>query len=298
MSTVVAFQGTKGAYSEIAAKAYFENKPDLETKPCDSFDEVFDLVESGAAQFGFCPIENSLSGNFLQVYDLLINRKVYIIGEHASHDANCLVVHSGTKLEDVKVVFSHPHVLDQCDRYLRKLNVTKMATTDTAGACQLIKGQGQSANAAIASRLAAEVAGLTILQEGIEDDPNSSTRYIVISKTLVTPPSHIKAKTSFAVSLKNQPGALFRALASFALRDINISKIESRPSSRAGPMHSSARHWEYMYAIDVEANSSSELMKNAIANLNEFANSVQILGSYPVFQPKVGGSSYTTPFGL
>ncbi|XP_004365133.2 prephenate dehydratase [Capsaspora owczarzaki ATCC 30864] len=289
--------GNPGAYSEIAAKTHFDTAPDVTTRPCETFEQVFDLVAAGQVDFGFCPIENTLSGNFLPVYDLLLRRDVSIVGEFIAHDEHCLIAAAGTALSDVKLVYSHPHVLDQCEAFLKTLPATHVATTDTAGACQLIKAQNQPGSAAIASTLAASISGLTIIKRGIEDDANSSTRYIAIAKQAANPPSHVNAKTSMSVALRNQPGALFRALAAFALRDLNISKIESRPSSRAGALHTSTRQWEYMYAIDVEANASQQVMINALSNLEEFATKVKVLGCYPIFVPR-GTPSSLSPFGL
>jgi prephenate dehydratase len=267
----VAFQGEPGAYSEQAVFNYFG---DVETKPCESFDVVFDSVVSGASEFGLIPIENSLAGSIHQNYDLLLRHDLHIVGEYPLRVQHCLIALPGVKKEEIKKAISHPQALGQCAAYLRGLGIRAETAYDTAGSVKLLKESGARDTAAIASRRAAELYGMQILEEGIEDNPENYTRFLAISKEAVQPEG--ESKTSIVFTLKNQPGALFKALSVFALRDIDLTKIESRPLQ--------GKPWEYLFYIDFLGATHEETVHRALDHLGEYALMLRVLGSYSRFK--------------
>ena len=266
----VAFQGEPGAYSEEAGYGYFDS---AEMVPCESFDAVFEAVTSGACQSGLIPIENSLAGSIHQNYDLLLRHELYIIGEHSLRVRHCLIGFPDVALAEIKHVISHPQALGQCAGTLRQLGVKTEPVYDTAGSVKLLKASGEKSTAAIASKRAAEIYQMQILQESIEDNPENYTRFLEIAPQPIIPTS--KAKTSIVFTLKNQPGALFKALSVFALRDIDLSKIESRPLP--------GKPWEYLFYVDFSGTRQDELAQRALDHLDEYALMLRVLGSYSRF---------------
>jgi prephenate dehydratase len=266
----VAFQGEPGAYSEQAVFDYFG---EVGAQPCETFDDVFAAVTSGACEFGLIPIENSLAGSIHHNYDLLLRHDLHIVGEYFLRVRHCLIGLPGADIRKIRRVTSHPQALGQCAGYLRGLGAKTEPAYDTAGSVQLVKTLGDPTMAAIASRRAAEIYGMQILQEGIEDNPENYTRFLSISPTPVQPPA--EAKTSIVFTLKNQPGALFKALSVFALRDIDLTKIESRPLA--------GKPWEYLFYIDFIGAMKDEPVKRALDHLGEYALMLRVLGSYPRF---------------
>jgi prephenate dehydratase len=268
----VAFQGEPGAYSEQAVFNYFG---DVETQPCETFDVVFDSVVSDACEFGLIAIENSLAGSIHQNYDLLLRHDLHIVGEYPLRVQHCLIALPGVKKEEIKKAISHPQALGQCAAYLRNLGIKPEQTYDTAGSVKMLKESGARDTAAIASRRAAEIYGMQILDEGIEDNSENYTRFLAISKKAIQPEG--EAKTSIVFTLKNQPGALFKALSVFALRDIDLTKIESRPLQ--------GKPWEYLFYIDFIGAAHEETARKALDHLNEYALMLRLLGSYPRYKP-------------
>ncbi len=266
----VAFQGEPGAYSEAAALEHFGAA--TVTLPCESFDAVFAAVESGACDIGLVPIENSLAGSIHRNYDLLLQHSLPIVGEHYLRVQHCLIAHPGAALTDIRKVISHSQGLAQCERYLRSLpNVRAEAAYDTAGSVKIIREQGDYSVAAIASQRAAKVYGMAILAQGIEDDPANFTRFLAIAPQPVSPGS--EAKTSIVFTLNNIPGALFKALSVFALRDLDLTKIESRPLV--------GRPWDYFFYIDFAGSTEDAVVTRALGHLGEYALTLRVLGSYP-----------------
>jgi prephenate dehydratase len=266
----VAFQGETGAYSEAAALAHFG--PGTETVPHESFDAVFASVESGACELGLVPIENSVAGSIHRNYDLLIQHSLSIVGEHLLRVRHCLIALPGVALGEIRKVISHPQALAQCERYLKSLPGVKVEVAyDTAGSVKIIREQGDRAVAAIASRRAAEVYGLPIVAEGIEDDSANYTRFLAIAPAPVVPAG--EAKTSIVFTLRNQPGALFKALSVFALRDLDLTKIESRPLV--------GKVWEYLFYVDFAGSTADPSARRALEHLGEYAPMLRVLGSYP-----------------
>ncbi len=263
----IAFQGEPGAYSEQAVFNYFG---DVETGPSESFDMVFDSVVSGECAYGLIPIENSLAGSIHQNYDLLLRHDLHIVGEYLLRVQHCLIVLPGVKKEEIRKAISHPQALGQCAAYLRGLVIKPESVYDTAGSVKMLKESGAHDTAAIASRRAAEIYGMQILEEGIEDNPENYTRFLAIAKEAVQPAG--EAKTSIVFTLKNQPGSLFKALSVFALRDLDLTKIESRPLQ--------GKPWEYLFYIDFIGSTYEETVRKALDHLSEYALMLRVLGSY------------------
>jgi len=269
----IAFQGESGAYSEAAVLEHFG--ADTHTLPCPGFDAVFSAVESWQVQRGLIPIENSLAGSIHQNYDLLLQHNLWITGEHYLRVQHCLIANPGVKISQLRKVISHPQALAQCEGYLRGLSLPPEVFYDTAGAVKHLKETGETQVAAIASRRAAQVYNMEILAEGIEDDPANFTRFLVIEREARPLPETMdtnSCKTTIVFTLKNQPGSLFKALSVFALRDIDLTKIESRPLVGSP--------WEYLFYIDFSGASSSPSAARALAHLAEYATTLRVLGSY------------------
>ncbi|MFN8413814.1 MAG: prephenate dehydratase [Anaerolineales bacterium] len=267
----IAFQGEAGAYSEQAVFNYFGQ---VDTLPCESFDAVFDAVNSGKCDAALIPIENSLAGSIHQNYDLLLRNNLHINGEYPLRVRHCLIANHGVKISEIQKAISHPQALGQCAGYLRNHNIKPEQVYDTAGSVKMLKESGARDTAAIASRRAAELYGMEILEEGIEDNQENYTRFLEISKQVTQPKG--EAKTSIVFTLKNVPGALFKALSVFALRDIDLTKIESRPL-QGSP-------WEYLFYIDFVGASEDVHVQKALDHLSEYAVMLRILGSYTRFK--------------
>ena len=272
----VAFQGEAGAFSEQAVFEYFGS---VESTSCESFEAVFDAINSGKCEAGIIPIENSLAGSIHQNYDLLLRNNLHIVGEYLLRVRHCLIVNPGVKKADIKKAVSHPQALGQCVGYLRSHKIKAEQGLDTAGSVKALKESGALDTAAIASRRAAELYGMQILEEGIEDNTENYTRFLAIQREPIIPesdPQQGLAKTSIVFTLNNVPGALFKALSVFALRDINLTKIESRPLQ--------GKPWEYLFYIDFIGAMRDESSQKALDHLGEYALMLRVLGSYPRFK--------------
>jgi arogenate/prephenate dehydratase len=265
----IAYQGEPGAYSEAAALLYSDHADVL---PCESFDDVFERVGTGKATHGILPVENSIGGSIHRNYDLLLEHDLPIVGEVELPIRHHLLVLPGTPLERIKRIYSHPQALAQCERFLKQLpQVQVNPTYDTAGSAKLIKEEGLDDAAAIASERAADVFGLERLRSDIQDYSDNITRFLLIGRS--TDPEAHSDKTTVVFSLSNEPGALFKALSVFALRDIDLTKVESRPIR--------GRPWEYMFYVDVPVSRQDLRCARALVHLAEFARSLRTLGSYP-----------------
>jgi arogenate/prephenate dehydratase len=277
MAQSVAFQGEHGAYSELGALQFFNNKK-IKSVPCHSFDDVFTQVSRGESRFGFVPIENSLAGSIHRNYDLLLRHELKILGEYHLRVSHCLLALPGVRLEEIRKVHSHPQALAQCEASLTRLGLQSIVDIDTAGSARWLRDYPDRQSAALASSHAARVYGLQILLENMEDDSANYTRFIVLGKENTRRPDNASTafKTSIVLSLNNQPGILFKALSVFALRDIDLTKIESRPM----PGHV----WEYMFYIDFAGQASDPICQRALQHLQELTTTLRILGSYPRHQ--------------
>lgn len=270
---VVAFQGEPGAYSELAAIGHLG--PQIKTIPCDLFERVFDSVSAGEAKYGVLPFENSLAGSIHRNYDLILRHEQYIVSEYFLRIEHCLLGVPGAKLTDLRQVYSHPQALAQCERKLTSLGVDRIPALDTAGSARAVREWGDIRKGAIASKRAADVYNLDILAENVEDNASNFTRFLVLSLSpiVVDHPEQGDYKTSVVFSLMNQPGVLFKALSVFALRDIDLTKIESRPIQ--------GKPWEYLFYIDFVGHCKARNSARALDHLAELATYLRVLGSYP-----------------
>lgn len=266
----VAYQGEPGAFSEQAAKSFFGRTARL--VPQLTFKDVFRYAASNRSHFGIVPIENSVFGSVHQIYDLLLRHRLSIIGEVKLRIRLHLLAMPNVCLSEIRSVYSHPQALGQCEDFLRTLRrVAAVAYYDTAGAAKMLKGEGRFDAGAIASEQAARTYGLRIVRRNVESNHNNFTRFIILSSKPGAPKGAMK--TSLVFSVKDIPGALFKALAVFALREINLHKIESRPLV--------GRPWEYLFYVDLEGSPGDLQLIQALDHLKQLTTMVRLLGSYP-----------------
>lgn len=283
----VAYQGVPGAYSEAAAgKAY----PNCEAIPCDQFEVAFQAVELWIADRAVLPVENSLGGSIHRNYDLLLRHRLHIVGEVQLPVHHCLLALPGVRKEYLNRVISHPQALAQCEHTLTKLglNVAREAVDDTAGAAEYIAANNLRDTAAIASARAAELYGLQILADGIQDDSGNVTRFVMLAREPIIPRTDRPFKTSIVFAHDKGTSVLFKVLSAFAFRNISLTKIESRPH-RNRPIRlvddanvGTAKHFEYMFYVDFEASMAEVRAQNALAEVQEFTSFLRVLGSYPM----------------
>jgi prephenate dehydratase len=268
---IVAFQGERGAYSEAAAVVHFGEA--VQPLPCATFEAVFDAVTEGSAEQGIIPVENSLAGSIHRNYDLLLRYDLKIVGEVQIRIAHQLIALSGVDMGDVRRVYSHPQALAQCEHSLDKLlpEAERVPTYDTAGSAKMLREEDVREGAAIASQRAAEIYDMVILRDDLQDNPENYTRFCILSQEASVPDS--AAKTSIVFSMDNVPGALFKSLAVFALRDIDLTKIESRPLQ--------GKPWQYLFYIDFAGSIHETHCRNALNHLQEITGFFRVLGSYP-----------------
>jgi prephenate dehydratase len=268
---IVAFQGERGAYSEAAAVAALGDS--IRVLPCTDFDSVFEAVTQGQADRGVLPVENSLAGSIHRNYDLLLRYDLAIVGEVQIPISHQLIALPNVNLADVKKVYSHPQALAQCELSITKLlpHAERVTTYDTAGSVKMIKEQNITDGAGLASQRAADIYGMKILLPDMQDDAENYTRFVVVSREPVVPEG--ETKTSIVFSMENMPGSLFKSLAVFALRDIDLTKIESRPLQ--------GKRWQYFFYIDFIGSQYEERSRNALSHLQEITTFFRVLGSYP-----------------
>lgn len=269
----VAFQGEPGAFSAEAANRLLGNE--IELVPCETFEQMFSVVEDGQCDHCLAPIENSLYGSVYQNYDLLLRHNLRIVGETYLRIVHNLIAPPGTRLEDIRKVYSHPVALGQCRKFfVLHPSMQPVAAGDTAGSVKMIMASREEGAAAIAGHPAADVYDAEVLIEGIEDDQQNFTRFLLLASAgpaeLVTGGDEDKMSIVFA--LENRTGSLYRAMAVFALRDIDLTRIESRP------IH--GRPWEYSFYLDFIGNTNEPRIRHALDHLREFATWVKILGCY------------------
>lgn len=283
----VAYQGVPGAYSEAAAgKAY----PNCEAIPCDQFEVAFQAVELWIADRAVLPVENSLGGSIHRNYDLLLRHRLHIVGEVQLPVHHCLLALPGVRKEYLTRVISHPQALAQCENTLTKLglNVAREAVDDTAGAAEYIAAHNLRDTAAIASARAADLYGLQVVADGIQDDSSNVTRFVMLAREPIIPRTDRPFKTSIVFAHDKGTSVLFKVLSAFAFRNISLTKIESRPH-RNRPIRlvddanvGTAKHFEYMFYVDFEASMAEVRAQNALAEVQEFTSFLRVLGSYPM----------------
>jgi prephenate dehydratase len=267
--THVAFQGERGAYSEEAIVQFFG--PEVQTHPCRNFEGVFEAVESGAAEYGALPVENSTAGSINQAYDLLLDHDLRVWGEAILRVRHTLLAPAGTTLADIGRVRSHPHALAQCERYLSNRGWTSETAYDTAGSARDLATDPEPGVAVIASRLAGHLYELEELDYGIEDSFYNYTRFFMLSYQ--DPPRAQRNKTSLVFCARHQPGALYECMGEFAKRRVNLTKIESRPRLN--------RPWQYIFYLDFEGHCQDPECEAALMGLLRRSTFVKLLGSYP-----------------
>jgi chorismate mutase/prephenate dehydratase len=265
----VAFQGELGAYSEEAAINFFG--AGVQVKPYEMLENVFKSVEQGESQFGIVPVENSIEGSISRTYDLLLDSPLKVCGEIELRVSHCLIANPGVKLDSIKKIYSHPQALGQCQAFIKHLNCELVPSYDTAGSVKMIKEKKIIDGAAIASSRAASIYNMNIINCGIEDNPNNFTRFFVLSKEDAPPSGN--DKTSLVFSVKHKPGALFEFLQQLAEKNINMTKLESRPTRQ--------KPWVYNFYLDFEGHRQNAKIKETLKQLEDHTIFLKVLGSYP-----------------
>jgi len=275
---LVAFQGERGAFSEEAARKLLG--PAIEVLPCPRFEDVFRALDQKKVQAAVIPIENTLHGSVHENYDHLLHFDLPIVSETSVRIVHNLIAPPGVTFGKIRRVFSHPVALNQCLDFLAAHpQLEKVPFYDTAGSVKMMMAEGLRDAASIASSVAAEIYGARILRRSIEDDRRNFTRFFTLRRpadarrTIVRARKGAQWKTSVVFSTRNVPGSLFRSLSAFALRDLNLAKIESRPL-RGKP-------WEYLFYLDFIGQVNDPVCQNALGHLRELADLLRVLGCYP-----------------
>ena len=265
----ITYQGETGAYSEMAVYKFFG--PKTEPLPCKDFKSIFESVKTQSVTHGIVPIENSIEGSINQNYDLFLTYDLKVCGEVAIKLSHVLIANPNTHLKNIKTVYSHPQALAQCRLYLEKHNWETIPAYDTAGAVKLIKEQNILNAVAIASEKAADLYGMKIIDRDISDNPSNYTRFLVLGTQDAQPTGD--DKTSIIFSAKHAPGTLYHVLGEFASRNINLTRIESRPTKTTA--------WQYNFYLDFEGHRTEKRCTEALTAIETHATFVKILGSYP-----------------
>ena len=277
--SLIAFSGEPGAFAEDAVHAYFG--PGAATLAVPGFRGVFEAVVAGEAAAGVVPIENLVNGTVRENYDLLLEFPLEIRGEVVVPVRLCLAALPGETLDGIERVYSHVQALGQADAFLRQRPWTLLTTYNTAGAGKAIADRGERGAAAVLSPRAAALFGLVVLADGLESVPDNRTRFLVVATPGAgLPPTAQHAadpsgatRTTLVIGIRNEPGALLRALAVFAGHGLNMSKLESRPAHD--------RPWEYVFWVDLDADAAAPATGAALADLAAVTTSLRVLGSYP-----------------
>jgi prephenate dehydratase len=265
----IAFQGELGSNSDEACRTHF---PDHEPLPCPTFDEAFEAVKSGAADLGMIPVENSIAGRVADVHHLLPSSGLYIVGERFKPIRFQLMVNPGVKLDDIKVAASMPIALAQCRGTLKRLGVRLAQASDTAGAAKELAEHPDPHRAAVAPRLAAEIYGLDILLQDIEDEHNNTTRFIVMSRDRAHPPRGAACVTAFIFRVRNIPAALYKALGGFATNGVNMTKLESYMED--------GRFTATLFYAEVDGRPEDPHLARALEELSFFSERFELVGVF------------------
>jgi prephenate dehydratase len=268
-----AFQGSRGAFSELASWELLGTSAKL--LPCPRLEEVFEAVRDGKARYGVVPVENTLAGSVLLGVDLLIQHELFVIGETVCRIEHAVIGAPGVELKDVRKVMSHPVALAQCERFFRAHpEIRAVPEYDTAGAVEMVVKENRRDTAAIAGSRTAEIFGGVILADKIQDHSENFTRFLLVSPEMREPDDSVRNKTTLVLKLANNPGSLFHSLRPFAERGVDLTKIESRPI-KGSP-------FEYLFYIDVVSEPGTlSVMKEAVAELTRLSASLRVLGTYP-----------------
>ncbi|MCV0373189.1 MAG: prephenate dehydratase [Nitrosarchaeum sp.] len=263
----VSFQGERGAYSEAASRAFFDEE--IETVPLPTFAEVLDSTSKGKTDFSVLPVENSIEGSVGESYDLLYSTPLDAIGEHYLRIEHCLI--GNGSLKDVDTVYSHPQALGQCRDFIENHKMKTVPTYDTAGSVKIIKDIGTKNVACIASRMASEIYNMPIIAKEIANNLNNYTRFLVLGKQQKKETG--KDKTSIIFSIKHEPGSLYRIIENFHKYNVNLTKIESRPNKTSA--------WEYNFYVDFEGHLENPKISEMLEKIKKETLFMKILGSYP-----------------
>jgi len=270
-TAVVAYLGPEGTYTHAALRKYFgDQQPGI---PLDSIPAVFAAVASGQCDFGVVPVENSSEGSITQTLDCFGEHDLNIFGEVSLRIEHCLLAKSGTTSSDIQRIFSHQQSLGQCRQWLKTHypdveQVTALSNAEAARKASLENGAG-----AIAGHTAADIYGLEILAENIEDVHDNTTRFAVISRQ-ANPSRFAREKSTLIISTENKPGALFNALEPFKNHEVNLIRLESRPSRKQA--------WSYSFYVDIDGHCLQDNIRAALNELESHAMEYRVLGSYPV----------------
>lgn len=264
----VVFQGAEGAYSQAAMVKYFGE--DVQSFHVDTFRDAMLAIDEGSADFAVLPIENSSAGIVSEIYDLLVEFENFIVGEQIIKIEHCLLAKPGTKIEDIKTVYSHPQSFMQSSRYLNEKGWQQISMKNNAFAAQKVANEDDRTQAAIASEYAAKVNGLEVLYRGVNDLKDNSTRFIIVTNQKVFFKDASKISLCFEVS--HESGALYHVLSHLMYNNLNMTKVESRPLE--------GRNWEYRFFLDFEGNLKDSAVRNALRGLREETRKMKILGNY------------------
>ena len=263
----VSFQGERGAYSEAAARSFFDEG--IETVPLTTFTEVLENTSKDKTQYAILPVENSLEGSVGESYDLLYSTSLNATGETYHRIEHCLI---GTgKIDEVDTVYSHPQALGQCRNFIDKHNMKTIPSYDTAGSVQIIKKLNKKNCAGIASETAASIYNMPIITENIANNQNNYTRFLILSKKKSIETGN--DKTSIIFSIKHEPGSLYRIIENFHKNNVNLTKIESRPTKE--------NIWEYNFYVDFEGHEKNPEISKMINKIKQETLFMKVLGSYP-----------------
>jgi prephenate dehydratase len=270
-SRTIAFQGALGAYSDLAGRTAF---PAMTSLPCATFEEAFAAVREKRAQLAMIPIDNSVAGRVADIHHLLPASGLFIVGEWFQPIRHQLMAPRGAKLADIKIVESHVHALGQCRRIIRKLGVKPIVAADTAGSARDIAERGDKSCAAIASRLAAEIYGLDILAEDVEDETHNTTRFVVLAREANwAKPGSGPLVTTFVFRVRNLPAALYKAMGGFATNGVNMTKLESYMID--------GNFFATQFYADVDGHPEDKNLAFALEELKFFSREFRIVGVYP-----------------
>ncbi|TCL55984.1 chorismate mutase/prephenate dehydratase [Kineothrix alysoides] len=265
----VVFPGAEGAYTQAAMKQYFGK--DVNNFHVETFRDAMIAIDEGSADYAVLPIENSTAGIVSEIYDMLVEFENYIVGEQIIKIEHCLMAAPGTKLEDIKTVYSHPQSLMQSSKYLQEHAAWKqISMNNNAFAAKKVSEDKDNTQAAIASAYAAETYGLEILEKGINHSSTNSTRFIIVTNQKIFLKDAKKVSICFEVP--HESGSLYHMLSHFIYNNLNMNKIESRPTPD--------RNWEYRFFIDFDGNLADSAVKNALRGLRDEARNMKILGNY------------------
>ncbi len=264
----VVFQGAEGAYSQAAMTQYFGEQ--IQSFHVDTFRDAMSAIDEGSADFAVLPIENSTAGIVSEIYDLLVEFENYIVGEQIIQVCHCLLGVPGARIQDIRTVYSHPQSLMQSSRFLSGYDWKQISMQNNAFAAQKVAKEGDPSQAAIASEYAARVYGLEVLRQGVNQEQDNSTRFIIVTNQKIFRKD--AGKVSICFELPHQSGSLYHMLSHFIYNNLNMCRIESRPIED--------RSWEYRFFIDFEGNLADIAVKNALRGLRDEARNMKILGNY------------------